>query len=122
MTKEMQIARTERKHLAKSHFFKTSMKKLAPLPRQIPGKSVDEAILQMRFSKKKVAAEVQEHLIQARNEAITVRGMGLKPGSSGDDILPPTLIVLDPRNAPPDADHTAANRLRRGVQKSESDI
>lgn len=53
------------------------MKKLAPLARQIAGKPIDEAILQMRFSKKKVAQEVREHLIEAKHEAIVARGMGL---------------------------------------------
>lgn len=78
-TREMLLARTERAHTSKSHFFKTSVKKLAPLARQIAGKSIDEAILQMRFSSKKAAAEVQKHLIQARNEAIVMRGMGVPP-------------------------------------------
>ena len=31
----------------------------------------------MRFSVKKAARDVREHLITARNEAIVVRGMGL---------------------------------------------
>lgn len=53
------------------------MKKLAPLARQIAGKPIDEAILQMRFSKKKVAKEVRAHLVEAKHEAIVARGMGL---------------------------------------------
>ena len=77
LTNEMKLARTERSHLAKSHFFKTSMKKLAPLARQIAGKPIDEAILQMRFSAKKAAIDVRRHLIMARDEAIVSRGMGL---------------------------------------------
>lgn len=77
LTKIVKLARSERSSLSKSHFFSTSMKKLAPLARQIAGKPIDEAILQMRFSKKKVAKEVREHLIQAKAEAIVVRGMGL---------------------------------------------
>lgn len=77
LTKVMRIARTERSHLSKSRFLKTSIKKLAPLARQIAGKSLDDAILQMRFSKKKVARDVHEHLIQARNEAIVLAGMNL---------------------------------------------
>lgn len=77
LTKVMRIARTEREHLSKSRFFETSIKKLAPLARQIAGKSLDEAILQMRFSSKKAAIEVRKHLIQARNEAIVQAGMGL---------------------------------------------
>lgn len=77
LTKAVKLARTERSLLSKSHFFKTSMKKLAPLTRQIAGKPIDEAILQMRFSKKKAAKEVREHLIEAKNEAIATKGMGL---------------------------------------------
>lgn len=77
LTKAVKLARAERLSLSRSHFFKTSMKKLAPLARQIAGKPIDEAILQMRFSKKKVAKEVREHLIQAKHEAIVARGMGL---------------------------------------------
>jgi ribosomal protein L22 len=89
MTKKVHIARTERSHLSRSHFFKTSMKKLAPLARQIAGKSIDEAILQMRFSVKKAARDVREHLITARNEAIVARGMGLGlvAASSSDSSL-----------------------------------
>lgn len=77
ITREMRIARSERSHLSKSRFFKTSLKKLGPLARQIAGKSIDEAIMQMRFSTKKAAKEVHKHLIQARNEAVAMRGMGL---------------------------------------------
>jgi len=84
LTKEMRLARTERTSLSRSHFFKTSMKKLAPLARQIAGKPIDEAILQMRFSAKKAAKDVRKHLIQARNEAIVARGMGLGLPSPGD--------------------------------------
>lgn len=77
LTKVVRIARTERQHTSKSRFFPTSMKKLAPLARQIAGKSLDEAILQMRFSSKKAAIEVHKHLLQARNEAVVQAGMGL---------------------------------------------
>ncbi|KAF7505671.1 hypothetical protein GJ744_000520 [Endocarpon pusillum] len=77
LTKTIKIARSERSCLSRSHFFKTSMKKLAPLARQIAGKPIDEAILQMRFSKKKVAQEVREHLLEAKHQAIVARGMGL---------------------------------------------
>lgn len=77
LTRVMRIARSERSHLSRSRFFDTSIKKLAPLARQIAGKSLDEAILQMRFSSKKAAQEVRKHLIQAKNEAIVRAGMGL---------------------------------------------
>ncbi|KAL8864738.1 MAG: hypothetical protein Q9174_007241 [Haloplaca sp. 1 TL-2023] len=48
-----------------------------PLARQIAGKPIDEAIIQMRFSKKKAARDVKKHLEYARDEAIVKRGMGL---------------------------------------------
>lgn len=77
LTKEQTLKRTERAILSKSHDFKTSVKKLVPLAKQIAGKTVEDAIVQMRFSKKKVAKDVKEHLEHARNEAILKRGMGL---------------------------------------------
>jgi ribosomal protein L22 len=77
LTRIQLLKRQERQLLSKSHDFQTSVKKLAPLARQIAGKTVDEAIIQMRFSKKKAAREVKEHLVHAKNEAIVKRGMGL---------------------------------------------
>ena len=74
--KTVLLARTEREHTSRSHFFKTSMKKLAPLARQIAGKPIDEAILQMRFSNKKVAQDVRQHLIQARKRSHRRQGHG----------------------------------------------
>ena len=96
LTKEQQLVRTERTSLSKSHFFKTSMKKLAPLARQIAGKPIDEAILQMRFSKKKAAIDVRKHLIQARDEAVVARGMGLGLSAPGADH---SLITPNPSSA-----------------------
>ena len=77
LTKKEIIMRTERESLSKSPFYKTSIKKLYPLARQIAGKPIEEAIVQMRFSKKKAAKDVKKHLEYARNEAIVKRGMGL---------------------------------------------
>lgn len=77
MTKTVKIARTERSLLSKSHMLKTSVKKLGPLARQIAGKPIEDAIVQMRFSKKKAAADVMKLLEYARDEAIVKRGMGL---------------------------------------------
>ncbi|KAI4169939.1 MAG: hypothetical protein LQ343_005320 [Gyalolechia ehrenbergii] len=77
LTKAQRIARTERESLCKSEFYKTSIKKLMPLARQIAGKPIEEAIIQMRFSKKRVASDVKKHLEYARDEAIVKRGMGL---------------------------------------------
>lgn len=77
LTKAQQLKRTERESLCKSSFFKTSIKKLYPLARQIARKPIEEAIIQMRFSKKRVARDVKKHLEYARDEAIVKRGMGL---------------------------------------------
>lgn len=77
LSKTVKILRTERSHLAKSHFLKTSVKKLGPLARQIAGKPIVDAIIQMRFSPKKAAREVKRHLEYARDEAVARRGMGL---------------------------------------------
>jgi ribosomal protein L22 len=77
LSKTAKIQRTERQSLSKSHMLKTSVKKLGPLARQIAGKPIEAAIVQMRFSKKKAAREVKKHLEHARNEAIVRKGMGL---------------------------------------------
>ncbi|KAI4272598.1 MAG: hypothetical protein LQ337_005188 [Flavoplaca oasis] len=77
LTKAQRLARIERESLSKSPFFTTSVKKLMPLARQIAGKPIEEAIVQMRFSKKKVARDVKKHLEYARDKAIVERGMGL---------------------------------------------
>lgn len=72
------------------------MKKLGPLARQIAGKNIDDAILQMRFSKKKAAKDVKEFLEQAKNEAVVIRGMGL-PKAEGEEQgnLPVTITLKD---------------------------
>ena len=77
INKTVKLARTERSHLSKSAFFKTSVKKLFPLANQITGKPLSEAMVQMRFSKKKAAQDVLRHLEYARDQAVVIRGMGL---------------------------------------------
>lgn len=77
MNKTVKILRTERFSLSKSAWIKTSLKKLGPLARQIAGKPIEDAIVQMRFSKKKAAADVKKHLEYARDEAMVRKGMGL---------------------------------------------
>ncbi|KAK5164863.1 39S ribosomal protein L22, mitochondrial [Saxophila tyrrhenica] len=77
LSKQEFVKKTEREHLVKSENFKTSVKKLGALARQIQGKRIDDAIAQMRFSRKKVAAEVLRQLEFARDEAVVMRGMGL---------------------------------------------
>ncbi|KAL1310624.1 hypothetical protein AAFC00_000896 [Neodothiora populina] len=71
------IKRTERELASRSHNFKTSTKKLGMLARQIAGKTIDDAIVQMRFSKKKAAQDILQYLEFTRDEAIVKRGMGL---------------------------------------------
>lgn len=77
MSKTVKLARTERSHLSKSEFIKTSVKKLFSLANQIAGKPLSEAMVQMRFSKKKAAQYVLKHLEYARDQAVVMRGMGL---------------------------------------------
>lgn len=81
MTRTQMIKRNEREHLSKSENMKTSVKKLGMLARQIAGKTLEEAMVQMRFSKKKAAITVRDHLQRAHDEAVVMRGMGL--GSAG---------------------------------------
>lgn len=76
-TKQERIKRTERELLSKSPWIATSYKKLGMLARQIAGKTLAEAKLQMKMSRKKHAAEVLYQLDLARDTAIVERGMGL---------------------------------------------
>lgn len=121
MPKAMELARTERSHMSQSHFFKTSMKKLAPLARQIAGKSIDEAILQMRFSNKKVAQDVRQHLIQARNEAIVMKGMGLSLGDPSDASSAETTLSSSSPSSPETNALTAAAAAAAGVGTDPSE-
>lgn len=54
----------------KSPSIKTSPKKLTKISKQISGKKLEDAILQMNFSKKRSAKKVEESLINARIRAI----------------------------------------------------
>ncbi|KAF2215865.1 hypothetical protein CERZMDRAFT_90014 [Cercospora zeae-maydis SCOH1-5] len=56
------------------------------IARQIAGKTIEDAIVQMRFSKKKIAQDVLKQLEQARDEAIVMRGMGLGKLKVSDDV------------------------------------
>ncbi len=73
------IARTERSHLSKSPPLPTSTKKLVHLAHQIQGKTVEDALVQMRFSKKKMAREVRWQLEEARDTAVVQHGIGPGP-------------------------------------------
>ena len=94
LSKPQQILRSERESLSKSHWFKTSVKKLGPLARQIAGKNIDEAMLQMRFSKKKAAKDVLEHLKHAKNVAVVRSGMGLGLAGEANEAAKPVSVVL----------------------------
>ncbi|TVY46833.1 54S ribosomal protein L22, mitochondrial [Lachnellula occidentalis] len=87
LTRTQLLKKQERVLLSKSHDFRTSVKKLNPLARQIVGKTVEDAIIQMRFSVKKAAKDVKEHLEHAKNEAIVRRGMGLGK-AKGEEFTP----------------------------------
>ena len=86
--------RTELESLNKSHFFKTSVKKLGPLARQIAGKNIDDAILQMRLSKKKAAKDILGHLEHARHVAMVRWGMGNEAPGGDNTIQAPTTITF----------------------------
>ncbi|KAJ4311289.1 39S ribosomal protein L22, mitochondrial [Neodidymelliopsis sp. IMI 364377] len=77
MTKAARIARSERQSLYKSQFLPTSVKKMTKILNQIQGKTVSEALVQLRFSPKKIARDIYKGLIVAQDEAIASRGMGL---------------------------------------------
>lgn len=74
------LKRTERESRMASPWLPTSVKKLVMLARQVAGKPVDEALTQMRYSKKKMAAEVRTELEKAMELAVVARGMGLGAG------------------------------------------
>jgi len=80
LTKAQNLARTERQSVYKSQNLPTSVKKLQKVVNQIAGKSVSEALVQLRFSEKRVARDVIKGLEIAQNEAIAGRGMGLGNG------------------------------------------
>lgn len=77
MTKAAKIARTERSSVYQSQLLPTSVKKMQKILRQIAGKTVSEALVQLRFSPKKIARDILKGLIIAQDEAIAGRGMGL---------------------------------------------
>ncbi|EON99462.1 putative mitochondrial large ribosomal subunit protein [Phaeoacremonium minimum UCRPA7] len=86
-TKAERIARTERASLSSSMYLPTSTKKLVHLAHQIHGKTVEDALQQMQFSKKKMAREVRFSLEEAKAVAVAERGMGL--GQVNGEVLKP---------------------------------
>jgi len=85
-TRVEHIARTERQLASMSSPLATSTKKLMYLARQVADKTVEDALVQMRFSKKKMAKEVRWQLELARDAAVVQRGMGL--GRVNGEVLP----------------------------------
>lgn len=83
-TRDQRIRLSEKQHTSASTPLPTSTKKLVHLSHQIVGKTVDDAITQMRFSKKKMAREVKWQLEEARDRAIVGHGMGLGAAESAD--------------------------------------
>ncbi|KAF3915072.1 hypothetical protein ABW21_db0206553 [Orbilia brochopaga] len=73
LSRTEKIMREEKEHTSRSHFFKTSIKKLAPLARQIAGKPLSHALVQMKFSPKKASKDILKHLEHARDEAILTK-------------------------------------------------
>ena len=55
--------------------FKISHRKLNMLARQIAGKPIDHAILQMEFSQKRAAKRIKSSLVLARQHAVEYKGM-----------------------------------------------
>ncbi|KAI0410983.1 ribosomal protein L22/L17, partial [Xylaria grammica] len=94
LSKQERIKLTEREMRSKSTGIHTSTKKLVHLSRQIVGKTVDDAITQMRYSKKKMAREVKWQLEEAQAEAIASRGMGLG-AQNGETMVPRTIKTKD---------------------------
>jgi ribosomal protein L22 len=126
MTKERKLLRTERSSLYRSTILPTSVKKLTKLMNQIAGKTVSEALVQLRFSKKKVARDVYKGLIIAQDEAIAGRGMGL--GSKGaikrwteqrNEIVTPS--VADPNETMPKPVGNQLIELKDGSKRNISD-
>lgn len=96
-TKAERIARTERVSLSTSMYLPTSSKKLVHLAHQIHGKTVEDAVQQMRFSKKKMAREVKYSLEEAKAVAVAERGMGLGK-VNGETLAPGQEVTLQTKD------------------------
>jgi ribosomal protein L22 len=82
LTRAQRIAADERECRHRSHDMETSTKKLVHVARQVAGKTVEDALVQMRFSKKKTAKDVIWALEEARDKAVVSHGMGLGGASA----------------------------------------
>lgn len=114
------IMRSERQMTHRSPPLETSMKKLVHLAHQIQGKTLADAMLQMTYSKKKMATEVKYHLELARDMAIVSRGMGLgKASASADETTTPLKIRLKDGKAHKVADPTTLYVAEAWVNKAK---
>jgi ribosomal protein L22 len=86
ITKATKLARTERQLLWRSRDLPGSTKKMTRIMHLIAGKTVEEALVQLRFSPKRIARDVLKGLQIARDEAMTRQGMGL--GLSASPLTP----------------------------------
>lgn len=77
MTKDQKLKREERSLMWQSKQVPGSVKKLTRIMHLIAGKTVEEAMVQLRFNPKRAARDVIRGLQIARDEAIVARGMGL---------------------------------------------
>ena len=117
VTKAIKIARTERQLLYRSQDLPTSTKKLTRIMHLIAGKSVEEALVQLRFSKKRIARDVLKGLQIARDEAITERGMGL--GRSSNPISRRRQNMHVNKVAQIAADEATAKAREAGLEEEE---
>ncbi|KAF9780192.1 ribosomal protein L22 [Thelephora terrestris] len=62
-------------HKYSTAHFKISQRKLNKIGRQIAGKPIDYAILQMKFSEKRVSTRIQSMLNLAKKHAVTYKGL-----------------------------------------------
>jgi ribosomal protein L22 len=86
VTKAIKLARTERQLRWRSRDLPGSTKKMTRIMHLIVGKTVEEALVQLRFSPKRIARDVLKGLQIARDEAMTRHGMGL--GASASPLTP----------------------------------
>lgn len=120
ISRTQQILKQERHHMHGSDFFKTSVKKTMPLTRQIAGKSVEDALVQLRFSKKLAARRIEEELKIARDEAIVSKGMGLGQVSTEGEGIPQRVVIKDKNGATRTVQPTAMYIDQAWVNKRKS--
>jgi ribosomal protein L22 len=119
LTREEHLRRAERQCRSQSPQLKSSVKKLGFLARQIAGKTVEDAMVQMRFSKKRTAPEILKHLEHARDEAVVKWGMNL--GKAEDRTGEPIKIQLKTGKWKEITDRTGLYIDQAWVEKGKKD-